>query len=253
MDTSIILQEAGLTKGETRVYLALLKLGEITVGPIAKEANVSLSKIYEILYNLIKKGLGSSITKNNIKYFCATDPEMLLHYLKLKKDNITTSEKEIQKILPSLQKQKEKYKEREIATLFEGFKGIKTFYETLLTTLSVHQEVLVMGIPKYAAEKYEGYFLDWNRRRAQKRIKIKILFDYNVRTLGKKRERIQLTQTRYFPKNFTTPSWTLIANNTVATIHLTENPICVVINDSYVSESYKSFFKLLWNNVATKS
>ena len=60
-----ILQDAGLTKGETKVYLALLTMNESTVGPIAKKASVSLSKIYEILNNLAKKGL--AIGKSNAK------------------------------------------------------------------------------------------------------------------------------------------------------------------------------------------
>ncbi|RMD45562.1 TrmB family transcriptional regulator, partial [Candidatus Pacearchaeota archaeon] len=52
-----LLKEIGLTNGETKVYLSLIKIGESTVGPIAKKSGVSLSKIYEILNNLIKKGL----------------------------------------------------------------------------------------------------------------------------------------------------------------------------------------------------
>ena len=83
-----ILQEAGLTKGESKVYLALVLLGESSVTPIAREAKVSLSKIYEILENLIKKGLVSSIVKNNVKHFSAAEPERILDYLEKKKEDI---------------------------------------------------------------------------------------------------------------------------------------------------------------------
>ena len=51
----INLEEIGLTEGENKVYLALLKLGSSTIGRIIKEAQVSNSKIYDILDRLNKK------------------------------------------------------------------------------------------------------------------------------------------------------------------------------------------------------
>ncbi|GAG26288.1 unnamed protein product, partial [marine sediment metagenome] len=47
MDTKI-LEEIGLTQGEIKTYLALLKLGSSSTGPIAKESQVSRSKLYSI-------------------------------------------------------------------------------------------------------------------------------------------------------------------------------------------------------------
>ncbi len=105
-----------------------------------------------------------------------------------------------------------------------------------------------MGIPKYAAKKYEGYFLDWNRRRAKKGVSIKIIFDSDVKDLGKKRERIKHTEVKYLPKNFVTPAWVLIYKDTVATIHLADKPICVVIKDKNVAQSYENFFSMLWKS-----
>ncbi len=242
-----LLKEIGLTNGETKVYLSLIKIGENTVGPIAKEASVSLSKIYEILDNLIKKGLVSHIKKNNTKYFLATDPERIIDYLDRKKKEITKSEDEIREILPSLKAQKEKNEKKTIATLYEGIRGIKSFYESVLRNSKSKEEILVIGLPKYAAERHEGYFLDWNKRRAKKGIRIKLLFNYNVRELGKKREKIKLTEVKYLTQELVTPAWILIYKKGVATIHLTKDPICTFVNDGEVVKSYKNFFNLLWN------
>lgn len=241
-----VLQEAGLTKGEARTYLALLNTGESTVGPIAKEANVSLSKIYEILENLIKKGIASSIVKNNTKYFIASEPERILEYMEKRKQEIKESQDKIKEILPHLKFIKDKEKKKEIATLYEGFKGIQTFYEYVLREAEAKDEIFVFGIPREPAEKYEAYFLDWNKRRAKKKVVIKLLFDYDVRDLGKRRAKIKLTQTKYLPKEFKTPAWVLIFKDIVATIHIIEMPICFVIRDKNVSKSYKHFFNILW-------
>ncbi len=242
-----LLKEIGLTNGETKVYLSLIKLGENTVGPIAKDADVSLSKIYEILENLIKKGLVSYIVKNNTKHFLATEPERIIDYLETKKKEIDKSEEEIKRILPSLKLQKEDKDKKTKATLFEGFRGIKTFYESILRDSKQDDEILVMGLPKYAAERYEGYFLDWNKRRAKSGVKIKLIFDNDAKELGKKREKIKLTETKCLPKDIVTPAWILVTKNGVATIHLTKEPICVYIKDVDVKTSYENFFKVFWN------
>ena len=52
-----LLEEIGLTRGEIKVYLTLLKLGETTTGKIIEEAQISSGKIYEILEKLIKKSI----------------------------------------------------------------------------------------------------------------------------------------------------------------------------------------------------
>jgi len=239
------LQNAGLTKGESKVYLALLVLGESTVGPIAKKAKVSLSKIYEILYNLINKGLVSSISKNNKKYFSAAEPERIIEYLEKRKKELSNSQDNIKKILPSLKSIK-KQEKIEPGTIYQGLRGIKTFYESILRSSERGDKIKVMGIPRYAAKKYEGYFLDWNKRRARKGVSIKLIFDYDVKDLAEKRSKIKLSKIKHLSKDFKTPSWILITKNIVATIHLLENPICFVIMDKQAVESYSSFFDHFW-------
>ena len=197
--------------------------------------------------NLIKKGLVSYIVKNNTKYFLATEPERIIDYLESKKKGIEKSEEKIKKILPSLKLQKEEKEKKTKATLFEGFRGLKTFYETVLRDSKKDDEILVMGLPRYAAERHEGYFLDWNRRRAKKGVKIKLIFDNDAKKLGKKRERIKLTEAKYLPENIITPAWILVTEEGVATIHLTKEPICVYIKDEDVKQSYENFFKVFWD------
>ena len=57
----------GLTDGEAKTYLALLKTGSSSVGPIVKEAKVAYSNIYDILDRLLEKGLISFILKEKTK------------------------------------------------------------------------------------------------------------------------------------------------------------------------------------------
>jgi sugar-specific transcriptional regulator TrmB len=54
-----ILQEIGLNKSESQVYLALLELGEAKTGQICNKLNIPNSHIYTDLDSLTKKGLVS--------------------------------------------------------------------------------------------------------------------------------------------------------------------------------------------------
>ena len=102
MDSKYLaLRDAGLTEGEIKVYLSLLRLGLSTTGNIVKESGVAKSFIYKILDNLIKKGLVSYITKDKTNYYQASTPEKILEYIEIKKQELDNSKKIIDDFLNS--------------------------------------------------------------------------------------------------------------------------------------------------------
>src|SRR3989344_3319441 len=96
------LQKAGLTEGEAKIYLALLKLGSSASGPIIKESKVANSIIYRILNSLIEKGLVSYTIKEKTKYFKAANPEKIIEFIEHKKDALDETKKSINNLLPML-------------------------------------------------------------------------------------------------------------------------------------------------------
>src|SRR3989338_6212668 len=97
-----VFEKLGLTKGEIKVYLALNKLGESTIGPIGRESKVSKSKMYDILDKLIEKGLVGYISKEGTKYFVTNDPHMILEYVNSKEKELQTTKQQVESFLPSL-------------------------------------------------------------------------------------------------------------------------------------------------------
>ena len=87
------LQKIGLTKNESIVYLALLKLGTTKTGEILKFSNLNSGKIYEILESLKIKGLASESSINNIKHYTAAPSKKLLYYINQKKKELQKEEK----------------------------------------------------------------------------------------------------------------------------------------------------------------
>lgn len=70
-----------IPRRESEVYLALLQKKEFTAPEIAKITTVSRTKAYEVLQNLVKKGLCSESYRNGSKLFKAVNPKIVIENL----------------------------------------------------------------------------------------------------------------------------------------------------------------------------
>lgn len=75
------LQNSGLTKREAHIYLALLQKKEFAASELASIIPVGRTKVYEIIPNLIAKGLCSEVQKDGKKMYRAVDPKTALKSL----------------------------------------------------------------------------------------------------------------------------------------------------------------------------
>ena len=122
MDVNL-LQEIGLTEGETKVYLALIKLGETKTGQLAKEARVSSSKVYKILDRLLKKGLAGFVIKGKIKFFTPMEPKRILEYMDQKEKELKEKKELVKELIPQLELEQKMAKKPE-AVIYDGFKAV---------------------------------------------------------------------------------------------------------------------------------
>ena len=243
-----LLEKLGLTKGEIKVYLALNKLGEATVGPIGKESKVSKSKIYDILDKLIEKGLAGYITKNGVKYFIANDPHMILDYISKKEEELSSTKKEVEEVIPQLMLQRHLETKKRVAEMYEGFNGVKAIREELMQDFKASDTLLVLGAPKIANEKWEHWFLNFHKRRRAKKIKMKIIFNSNAKDFGKVREKMSYTEVKYLPNKLVSPNWIDIFPEAVLFVMVLKNPIAFVVRDKELANSFRSYFEIMWKN-----
>lgn len=240
-----LFRKIGLTEGEIKVYIALLKLGETTIGPIGKESKVSKSKLYDILDKLVDRGLAGHVVKNNVRHFAANDPRMILEYLDRKASDIKDTKKEVERLLPTLAWERETLGKQKYAEVYEGFHGFKAIREELLASLKKGDELLVLGAPSIANEKWEAWLLDFHRRRMARGIGLKILFTSEARKYGAKRKWFPPAKVRYLPKRITSTNWIDIFNDTLLFVIIQE-PIAIVIRDPSLAHSMRSYFSEIW-------
>lgn len=242
-----LLEEIGLTKGEIRVYLALLELGETTTGAIIKTSKITGSKVYEILDKLIQKGLVSYIFKEKTKYFQASSPKRILDYVDEKERLLTEKKTQIEQLIPELElKQKEKEKTQS-SQIFEGYKGVRTVFNLILENLGPNEEYYAFTLGEELKQKNVILFLkSHHRRRIAKRIKVKIIANKKDKSIFERElAKLKQLQIRYYDQPV--PLGLFIFKDYIATFTFKEKPTAFLIRSEQIAESYKDFFIHLWN------
>jgi len=242
-----LLEEIGLTKTETKIYLTLLKIGQSTTTNIVHDARIHASKVYEFLDKLMQKGLVSYVIKANKKYFTAANPKHLKEFLREKQRRIVEQQTAIDKLLPGLQAMQQASPMQIKVEVYQDLRGVKSLYEKLLTLFRKGDTSYVIGAPRIANEVIEGFLLDWHERRIKRGVRCKYIYDSNVRDYGKIREKMKNTQVRYLPGNISSPMWIEISKDIVAIGHIKgKNTMLVAIQDADIAKGYLDYFNLIW-------
>lgn len=258
MDISI-LKEAGLTEGEVKVYLALIRLGLTTIGPIVKESHVAHSIIYKILDNLKEKGLVSYIVKEKTKHFQAAQPQKIIDYIEERKEKLNESKQKIEQLLPKIMAFAQPA-EGVSAQVFEGFKGFITAWEICYTKLKKGEEYHSWGVYPYQEERFHLYWQRDHKRREKVGFNGKILFNQGTDLkILRNRNSYRGLEARYMPTPLQTPAWfvvykdvTNISLQTRKGIKNTEEiskiniPFSVVIINQEIADTFEVFFQDLW-------
>jgi len=239
-----LLHQIGLTEGEIKVYLALLKLGEAKNSQVAKLADVASSKVYDICDRLHKKGLVGHIIRGKIRYYRAMEPKRILDFFNEKTSQIEEQKKALQKMIPVLESVSKK--EETQAILYEGLKAIKNFYKNILEELKPGEEYYVIGV-NYG-DNLPGvreFFENFHRQRSKKNIHVKLLVNHDVKEMLVK-TMMKKSKIRYLPQYLMNNMIVLFYKNKSFIFFLAEDSIGLLIENKEVTKGFKSYFDAFW-------
>lgn len=236
-----LLEESGLTKNESLVYLALLKLGKAKSSEIIREAKISGGKIYETLYKLIDKGLAKEVSEQGVKHFLANDPKSLLMYIEEKRANLLKKEKEIEKNLPSFINLKNLNIQQEGVSLIKGLRGISPI---VYSTLEKAKSISVMGVRSSKDEKYNNFWMNWHRERVKLRKNARMLFSDKNTNYWNFFKKIKYTELRAILH--LSPSAIMIIDEQSFLFSYDAEITCIHIISKQISNSLLNFFNDLW-------
>ncbi|MBI2147698.1 hypothetical protein HYU19_04435 [Candidatus Woesearchaeota archaeon] len=241
------LMEAGLSLNETRVYEAMLQLGEASVNTISIKSKVHRRNVYDALTKLIDKGLAAQYVQKGEQRFQATDPERLLTILKEKEDKLA-------KAIPDLKKRYLSKKEGEQAYIYRDVQGFRNYMQDIL---DVGEDVYCIGAkggwfdPRLASFRARFY-----KELNKKKLHCYHLFDHEMRDHIKEDiespVKIHLHEARFLPPESSTNSAIDIFGDRIVTFtglninKLDDDLVQFVIISQPLADSYKKWFWLMW-------
>ncbi|MBI5061298.1 MAG: hypothetical protein HZB67_03210 [Candidatus Aenigmarchaeota archaeon] len=241
------LRKIGLSKGEIKVYTALLDLGLTSVGRVHEKTGIERRNIYDILNKLIERGLVSYIFEKKKRFYQLTHPNKILSFLEERKHEFETIKKEIKREIPSLIKKYEMKKPKIGAEIYRGPEGLKAILEDVLN----YKDTYFIGGGLYIVKRTPSLWRVFNRRRIRLGVRWYSLAREEVRGHPVTKER--LFYTRFLPKEFSVnPNVIWIYGNKVANVLWTEDIFVFLIENKEIAENYKKYFEYLWNNVAIR-
>lgn len=231
------LRNIGLSEKEAKVYLACLELGSSVVSEIAKRAKINRVTTYDILDKLIGKGYINFISKDGIKYFDPTKPDLIFENTKRKVDNF-------QKALPDFRRLHGDTAHPRVH-YFEGLSGIKAIYEDTLTSKS---EILNYGNSKEIRDHWPEYDNEYVERRAKNKI-----FLRGIAPLDEVGLQVVSENKKYYrdirlinPKKYNFTNEINIYDDKVSIISFREDLIGMIIESHEIADTQRTIFKMAW-------
>jgi len=225
------LKGIGLSDSEIKIFITLLKFGELNVAEISQHSGLHRTNIYDSLEKLKEKGVVSYLSKENKQFFRAMKPESLVTYLKDK-------ENEIKQLVPELKKIQSGINEKVTVEIFKGKEGIKSALKDILVKKqSVFGYSISGQLRKFLPKFSEYYFIE------QEKHKIVHKFIYTKGTITPPSKYYQV---KYLPKEFSETTVSLCYGNTI--LNLIWEPELVVIKtkSKQLADDFKKHFELLW-------
>lgn len=235
MDLEEVIRDAGLSRNEATLYLALLSLGPSLVAALAQKTKLNRTHIYDRLRHLLERGLVSYTIRAGKKYFAATPPEKLVQMLHEK-------ELRLKAALPSfsaLQKQRSAVE----IEVFQGKEGLKTLLQDCLRE---QQPMFVLGFRGIVAKETDFFYQQYSRKRLKLGIRRRVLADSTAQRSPFLRD--ALTTVRFLPPHYHSSAglW-VYGNNTV--LFLPEDELSMIrIVSRKTAQFYKTYFRLLWKH-----
>ena len=235
VNDSRILEHIGLTRNEARVYLELLGMGTSLAREISTITNMHRTSVYNCLQRLHKKGLVLVSTQHDKTYFEAVDPSKLMSLLKEREERLNN-------ILPELMKLKEtKNRTQHEVQYFKGKQGLKSIFDEII---NLGEDYLGWGPERKIESILKYYFMHYVTARKEKKINAKLIYFEDSRGLDYTKN--PLVKIRYISKLFYEPTVHRVYGDNVAIILLEEDPLCILIRNKAIAESYRKHFNILW-------
>ena len=229
----------GLSKGEIKVYSAILHIGSSSINNIHEKTGMERRAIYDIINKLIEKGLITYTVEHGKRTYQCSPPNKLKEEIKHKKEEID----KIEKIIPEIEGIYKSSKPKISLEVFRGKEGIKAVFEDMLN----YKDNYFIGGRWYVAKEMPAYWQHYDKRRIEEGVRWHNLGLPDAPETPTKK----LVYTKELPKDFSgSPTIIWVYGNKVAHVLWTQDYFAFVMESEEIAENYKRYHKYLWDNEA---
>lgn len=231
------LEEVGLSKSESIVYISLLKLGKTKSGKVIKKTGLQSSTVHNALNMLTEKGFISYILEGKVKQYIALDPKIIRKYLDSKKE-------QFEQVLPNLEIFfAESMKEFPIAEVYAGYKGLLNATIELIGDRKKGETYKYFAAKEtFLSEKAIAFFKKTDDLKKKAGIKTKGIAEDSARELLKEYKESQIRYT-----NQKIPPAMNIYKDGILIFSLCDKPTAILIKSKEISVQYHRLWDSLWN------
>jgi len=249
MDIKQVLKQFGLTSKETEVYLACLQLGNDTVLNVAKKADIKRPTTYNILEELIDKGLVSRSKIHNKNVYIAENPDKLNKLAQINKNNI-------QEIIPDLNSlyNVPRGTSKPTIKVYDGLNAVKNVYLEIMDSIKGKDIMRLFGSMSDVEENFKDITHFWAEKNQYKKYHVHDLlnpdvsenqrFINSIQSISNTNYKIRSLPDEYKFQNIDN----LIYLNKIAIISVREDISATVIENEDIANAYKVMFDIVWNN-----
>jgi sugar-specific transcriptional regulator TrmB len=234
-----VLENLGLSRNESKIYLELLALGKATATEISKQTKIYRANVYDALSKLIEKGLVAYAIQDKAKKYEAADPVSLLNILKER-------QLELEKFLPQLVLRKKMAAKQSDMYVYNGLTPAKN---TLKELLRYNQPIYVYGTPPNISSMAKGFLQEFHKERVEKKIPMFHVYskeaEPDFQDVGV--NKLPHTFSKHLPDGMVLPMSTTICGDEVQLKFWTRSGSVVVMKSREVADSFRENFNHFWN------
>lgn len=243
MEITELLVQFGLQNKEDEVYLACLQLGTAPAQEIAKKAGIKRTTTYDVLENLIQKGLITQSQKESKKLFIAEPPEKLANLLEEKKNKLLEA-------LPLLNSFYNTAGTKPKISFYEGKEGLKQVYWKTLNITDDMFAIVPSDVFHFLGEDFTKEYIN---KRSKAKINAQVLAPNTKEMIAFQKEDNKFSRetTLVSQDQFPFSIEINICGNNLALLSFKEN-MGVFIESTEIARNMKFLFKLAWKGVEDK-
>lgn len=249
-----LLVKIGLSDKESLVYLTLLELGVSPARTLIAKTKLKRGNLYDILYQLISRGVVEKTENKKVAAFRASPPENLLKIIENREQEVDGSKKLFENSLSSLKSLYNLTTKKPTVFYYEGLMGLKRIYEDILREKK--NILLIRSIYDNNHKEIDDLILSQINKQIKAGIRTRAITPFVEDTpqavLEKDKER--LVERRIIQKEkLVLPGQIIIYGNKVAITDLKDSFISTLIENENIAETFRILFNYVWDQAQEES